>query len=48
MILQIAKKLEANITFLYKCHNSVMNYQNVPINNPKRNIVDTNAYAKFE
>ena len=36
--------------FLYidKCHNSVINYQNSPINNPKRDIVGTNAYAKFE
>ena len=36
--------------FLYieKCHNSVINYRNLPINNPKRDIVGTNAYAKFE
>ena len=36
--------------FLYidKCHNSVINYGNLPINDPKRDIVDTNAYAKFE
>ena len=31
--------------FLYidKCHNSVINYRNLPINNPKRDIVGTNA-----
>ena len=29
-----------------KCHNSVINYRNLPINNPKRDIVGTNA--KFE
>ena len=37
--------------FLYidKCHNSVKNYGNLSINNdPKRDIVDTNVYAKFE
>ena len=36
--------------FMYidKSHNSVKNYQNLPINNPKRDIVVTNAYAKFE
>ena len=36
--------------FLYtdKCHNSVMNSGNLPINNPKQDIVGTNAYAKFE
>ena len=50
MILQIAKELEAKNHFLYieKCHNSVMNYRNLPINNPKWDIVGTNAYAKFE
>ena len=50
MILQIVKDLEAKNHFLYiaKCHYSVINYQNLPINNPKRNIVGTNAYAKFE
>ena len=31
-----------------ECHNSVINYRNLPINNPKRDILDTNAYAKFE
>ena len=37
-------------TFLYidKCHNSVINYRKVPINNFKRDIVGTNAYAKFK
>ena len=36
--------------FLYidECHNSVINYGNLPINNPKRVVVGTNAYAKFE
>ena len=36
--------------FLYinKCHNSVINYGILPINNPKRDIVGTNAYVKFE
>ena len=35
--------------FLYsdKCHNSVINFGNLPINNPKRDIVGTNAYAKL-
>ena len=49
MILQKAKELEAKNNFLYidKCHNSVMNYRNLLINNPKRDIVGTNAYAKF-
>ena len=46
----IIKELEAKNHFLTidKCHNSVRNYQNLPINNPKRDILDTNAYAKFE
>ena len=50
MILQIAKELEAKNHFLYidKCHNSVMNYRNLPMNNAKRDIVGTSAYAKFE
>ena len=37
--------------FLYfdKYHNSVINYRNLPINNPKQDIAaGTNAYAKFE
>ena len=50
MILQIEKELEAKKHFLYidKTHNSGINYGNSPINNPKRDIVGTNAYAKFE
>ena len=50
MILQIVKELEAKNHFLTidECHNSVINYRNLPINNPKRDILDTNAYAKFE
>ena len=50
MILQIVKELDAKNHFMYidKCHNSVVNYGNLPINNPKRDIVGTNAYAKFE
>ena len=50
MKLQIVKELEAKNHFLYidKCQNSVINYENLPIYNPKRDIVDTNAYAKFE
>ena len=50
MILQIVEELEAKNHFLTtdKCHNSVINYRNMPINNPKRDILDTNAYAKFE
>ena len=50
MILQIVKELEAKNHVLYndKCHNSVINVRNLPINNPKRDIVETNAYAKFE
>ena len=50
MILQIVKELEAKNLFLtiVKYHNSVINYRNLPINNPKRDTLDTNAYAKFE
>ena len=50
MILQAVEKLTAKNLFLYidKCHNSVINYRNLPINNPKRDIVGTNAYAKSE
>ena len=46
----IVKKLEAKIHLWYidKCHNSVINYQNLPIYNPKGDIVGTNAYAQFE
>ena len=42
MILQIVKELQAKIHFLTidECHNSVINYQNLPINNPKRNILE--------
>ena len=44
MILQIVKELEDKIHFLYieKCHNSVINYGNLPINSPKRDTVGTN------
>ena len=50
MILQIVKELEAKKHFLYidKSHNSVIKYRNLPINNPKQDIVGTNAFAKFE
>ena len=50
MILQIVKELEAKNHFLYnnKCHNSVINYRNLPINGPERDTVGNNAYAKFE
>ena len=50
MILQTVKELEAKNHFLTidKSHNSVINYRNLPINNSKRDILDTNAYAKFE
>ena len=51
MILQIVKELEAKNLFFFtidKCHNSVIDYRNLPINNSKRDILDTNAYAKFE
>ena len=49
-MLPILKELEAKKHFLYidKCHNSVINNINLPINNPKRDIVGKNAYAKFE
>ena len=45
---RIVKELEAKIYFLYidKCHNSVINYRNLSINNAKRDLVGTNAYAK--
>ena len=41
MILQIVKDLEAKNHFLYidKCHNFVINYRNLPINNAKRDII---------
>ena len=50
MILQIVKELEAKSHFLYidKCHNYVIDYGHLPINNPRRDIVRTNAYAKTE
>ena len=50
MILQIRKELEAKKHFMTidKCHNSVANYRNLPIKNPRLDILDTNAYAKFE
>ena len=50
MILQIVKEPEAKNHFLYmnNFHNCVINYQNLPINDPKPDIVGTNAYAKFE
>ena len=50
MIFQIVKEQEAQNHFLTidKCHNSEINYQNLPINNPKPDILDINAYAKFE
>ena len=37
-----------NILYIDKCHNSVKNNGNLPINNPKQDIVGTNAHAKFE
>ena len=40
MILQIVKELEAKNHFFF--------FFFLPINNPKRDIVGTNAYAKFE
>ena len=50
MILWREKELAAKNHFLHidKCHNFMINYRNLPINNPKRDIVGTNAYAKFE
>ena len=50
MVLLLVKELEAKKHFLYidKCHNSVINHRNLPIIDPKRDIVGTNAYAKFE
>ena len=44
---RIVNELKAKNHFLYsdKCHNSVRNYRNLPINNPKRDIVGTNAYV---
>ena len=49
MTFQIEKELEAKNHFWYidKCHNSVINNRNLPINNPKRDIVGTSAYVKF-
>ena len=45
MVLQIVKELEAknHVLNIDKCHNSVINYRNLPINNPKREIVGANA-----
>ena len=39
------QKLEDMNHFLYidKCHNSVINHGNLPINNPQRDIVGANA-----
>ena len=34
--------------YIDKCHNSLTNDGNLSINNPKRDVVVTNAYAKFE
>ena len=50
MIHQIVKESEAKNHLLYidKCYNFAINYGNLPISNPKRYIVDTNAYAKFK
>ena len=49
MILQIVKELEAKKHFsTLTSAVTVINYQNLPINNPKRDIVVANAYAKFE
>ena len=46
----ISKRTSGQKHYLYidKYHNSVINYRNSPINNPKPDIVGTNAYAKFE
>ena len=48
MILKIVKELDTKNHFLYidKCHNSVITYQNWPINNSKQNI--GGKIAKFE
>ena len=48
MLLQTVKELEAKSHFctLTKAI-SMIYYVNLPINNPKRDIVGTNAYAKF-
>ena len=45
----MVKELEAKNHFFYidKCHNSVINYRNMPINDPKRYIIGTNASAKL-
>ena len=54
MILKTVKELEAKTLFLYvflyidKCYNSVINNLNLPINNPKRDILGTYAYAKLD
>ena len=47
---QIVKEQEAKKHFLSidKCHNSMINYRNLPINILKQDIVGTNAYPKFE
>ena len=46
----IVKELDAKKDSLYidKCYNSVINYRNLSISNPKRDIVGTNAYAQSE
>ena len=46
MILQTVNKLGTKNHFLYI--NYVINYGNLLIKNPKRNIVGINTYAKFE
>ena len=34
-----------HILYIDKCRYSVINYGNLPINNPKRDIVGANAFA---
>ena len=49
MILPIVKELEAKNHFCTLTSAiTVINYQNLPINNFKRGIVGPNAYGKFE
>ena len=43
-------KIQISPMYLHKAQNprACHNYRNLPINNPKRDIVGTSAYAKFE
>ena len=52
-VMPIVKKLEAkkktkHFSNIDKCHNFVRNYRDLSIKIPKRGILNTNIYAKFQ